>query len=185
MKLKHIALVAALMSGGILTATPINAADNVDKAAMRQAGGQVAEQDKKFALEAGKIGMAEVAAGKQAAEKGTAPVKEFGQHMVQDHGMANKKLMQIAEDKGIQLPQQVDKKHQKIMDKMADMSGANFDKEYLDAQVKDHKKAIKVFEKQAEDGKDPALKQFAAETLPTLQEHLKMAQDLRKKMAKA
>lgn len=99
--------------------------------------------------------------------------------------MANKKLMQIAEDKGIQLPQQVDKKHQKIMDKMADMSGANFDKEYLDAQVKDHKKAIKVFEKQAEDGRDPALKQFAAETLPTLQEHLKMAQDLRKKMAKA
>lgn len=185
MKIKHIALIVALMSGGVLVTAPVNVAAQAEKAATRNAGSQVAAQDKKFAMESAKIGMAEVAAGKMASEKGTAPVKEFGQHMVQDHSMANKKLMQLAADKGIQLPQQIDAKHQKMMDKMTGMSGAKFDKEYLDAQVKDHKKAIKLFEKQAEDGKDAGLKQLAVETLPTLQNHLKMAQDLQKKMSKA
>ncbi|MBC7945193.1 MAG: DUF4142 domain-containing protein [Burkholderiales bacterium] len=184
MKLTHIALVAALMSGGILIAAPINAAGNdnkaADKGAMQQAGGQVAEQDKKFAMQAAKLGLAEVAMGKVAQQKGTDPVKKFGEHMVQEHSKANEKLMQIAQEKGIQLPQQIDERAQTKMDKLSGMAGAKFDKSYLNAQVKDHKKAVKLFEKQARDGKDAALKQFAAQTSPTLQEHLKMAEDMEK-----
>lgn len=179
MKLNHIALAAALMTAGLATTASISAADKADRAANQQAD-QLARQDKKFAMEAAKIGMAEVSAGKLAQQRGTDPVKKFGEHMVQDHTQANDKLMQIAGQKGIQLPQQADKNAQKKMDKLSDLSGAKFDKEYLQAQVKDHKKAVDLFEKQAKNGKDAELKQFAAQTLPTLQEHLKMAQDMEK-----
>lgn len=187
MNRRTLGLVATLTFGGVLLpmSAQVGAQDKAavpDRSAMQKDSAKLSKQDKKFAMEAATIGMAEVAAGKLAGQNGTAPVKEFGQHMVKDHSMANDKLMQLASGKGIELPQQVDKKHQKMADKMAKLSGAKFDKEYVDAQIKDHKKAIKLFEEQAEDGKDPALNQFAQETLPTLQAHLKMAQDLQKKI---
>lgn len=64
--------------------------------------------------------------------------------------------------------------------KLSKLSGANFDREYMKNMVSDHKKDISDFKSEARKAKDPDVKQFAASTEPTLEEHLKLAQSAEK-----
>jgi putative membrane protein len=98
--------------------------------------------------------------------------------MVQDHGKANDELKQVASTKGITLPTEPDSAHKKEMDRLGKLSGADFDREYMKHAVSDHKKDVSEFEKQAKSAKDTDLKSFAEKTLPTLQEHLKLAESV-------
>jgi putative membrane protein len=60
---------------------------------------------------------------------------------------------------------------------LAKLSGADFDKRYISDMISDHKAAIKEFQKEADKGKDSDIKQFASKTLPTLKEHLQLAEN--------
>ena len=140
-------------------------------------GGSIAAADKAFATKAAIGGLAEVQMGQLAQQKGSSDqVKQFGSRMVDDHTKANDELKQIASSKGIALPTDLDAKHKSKMDKMQKLSGAQFDKAYMDDMVADHKEDVADFRKEANSGKDSDIKAFAAKTLPTLQDHLKMAQ---------
>jgi len=133
--------------------------------------------DKAFVEKAAVGGLAEVNMGKMALEKGSSDqVKQFGARMVEDHSKANDELKQIASSKGITLPTDLDAKHKAKMDKMQKLSGAQFDRAYMDDMVADHKQDVAEFKKEASSGKDSDVKAFAAKTLPTLEDHLKMAQ---------
>lgn len=137
----------------------------------------VAGSDRKFIEKAAAGSMLEVELGKLAQERGSdAKVKEFGARMVQDHGKAVDELKQMASDKSLKLPDQANSSQQKETQKFAKLSGADFDRKYASAMVKDHKKDIAEFEKASKSAKDPQVKEFAGKTLPTLREHLKMAQ---------
>jgi putative membrane protein len=140
----------------------------------------LSSSDQKFMMEAAMAGMEEVEIGKLAAQRGsTDAVKQFGQRMVDDHTKANQELMQIASTKGVTLPTALDDKHQADVTKMSQLSGAEFDRAYLkESGVKDHRKALKLFQSEADKGKDADLKAFAAKTLPTIQEHLSMAEQM-------
>ena len=136
-----------------------------------------ASPDSAFVKEAAAGGVAEVDRGKLAQEKASNDqVKQFGSRMVQDHSKANDELKQVAGVKGVQLPAGPDAKAQAEMKKMQGLSGPAFDKHYMDHMVADHKQDIAAFEKEAKSGKDPEVKAFAAKTLPTLKEHLQLAQ---------
>ena len=146
------------------------------------AAGQTA--DSKFVMDAAKGGMMEVEMGRMASDHATNPdVKQFAQRMVTDHTKANEELKTIASRKGITLPASIDASEKAKIDKMSKMSGGAFDKAYMDDMVKDHKKDVAEFRKQANGGKDADIKGFASKTLPTLEEHLKMAQDTHAKVA--
>jgi putative membrane protein len=137
--------------------------------------------DQAFVLEAAKGGMAEVELGKLAAEKGSSPeVKKFGQRMADDHGKANTELKSLAQNKGINLPAAPDSKGEGLHDRLSKLSGAEFDKAYMKAMVSDHKKDVNAFRKESQSGKDPEVKAWAAKTLPTLEDHLKMAEQTNK-----
>ena len=86
--------------------------------------------------------------------------------------------MTLASSKGITLPTTLDDKHQKELTKMSAMSGAEFDRAYSKNMLSDHKKDVSEFEKESTRATDPDLKAFAAKTLPTLQQHLQLAQAL-------
>jgi putative membrane protein len=132
--------------------------------------------DTKFATDAAQGGMAEVQLGQLAAQKASnADVKAFGQHMIDDHTKANDELKSVAEKEGMTLPTSLDPKDQALMSKLQNLSGPAFDKAYMKAMVSDHEKDVKEFQKEANDGKDPQLKDFASKTLPVLQSHLDMA----------
>jgi putative membrane protein len=77
------------------------------------------------------------------------------------------------------------KDHQMAMDRLSKLSGAEFDREYIKMDLKDHKKTIELFEKQARSGRDAELKAFAEKTLPTLREHHQMARDIAGKVGVA
>lgn len=128
-----------------------------------------------FWTKAAASGMAEVAMGKLASSKAVnAEVKKFGQMMVNDHTKANNELKALADKKGVNLPTAPDPLHQKNMDELGAMSGAEFDREYVRMQIMDHEAAVDLFESQAESDADAEAKQFAAKNLPVLRQHLEM-----------
>lgn len=128
--------------------------------------------------------MAEVAAGQMAASKAqSTEVKDFANRMVSDHGKAGDELKALATAKNATLPSDVDKDQKAAADKLSKTAaGIAFDKAYLQQMVKDHEGAVAAFTKTSKDAKDPDLKSWAAKTLPTIQDHLKMAKDLAGKM---
>jgi putative membrane protein len=135
--------------------------------------------DTEFAKKAAQGSMAEVEAGKLAVSNGqSAEVKKFGQRMVDDHSKANEDLKAAAAKQNIDLPTSVSPKQKQDADKLAKLKGAEFDKEYSSMMLKDHEKDVAEFKKEAASGSDPAIKAFAQKTLPTLEMHLKMAQEM-------
>jgi putative membrane protein len=152
------------------------AATTTDKSSDKS---KLSSGDQKFVTEALKHGMAEVELGKLASEKASNDaVKQFGQKMAEDHGKAGDELKKIAQDKGVRPPTAMDDKHKKLHDRLAKLSGAQFDRAYMDEMVKDHRSDVKEFQKQAKSAKDEDVKAFAAKTLPTLQDHLKQAESV-------
>jgi|SRR4051812_54678 putative membrane protein len=151
------------------------------------AGPAVAQSaDQSFAREAAIGGMAEVDLGNLAKDKGSnADVKQFGDRMATDHGKANEELKQWAQQKKVTLPTEIDAKHKATRDRLAKLSGDAFDKAYMRDMVADHQHDVAAFKHEAASGKDPDLKAWAAKTLPTLQDHLKMAQDTAAKVGAA
>jgi putative membrane protein len=135
--------------------------------------------DKDFVREAAQGSAAEVALGRMAQEKGSSDaVKEFGKRMVDDHSKAEEELRQVAQMAKLDVRSDMPKKAKKAQDKLSKLSGADFDRAYAKMMVSDHKEDIKAFEREAHSGAVPAVKDFAAKTLPTLQEHLKLAEQL-------
>jgi putative membrane protein len=145
----------------------------------------VKSTDKSFLKDAYEDGLAEVEAGKLAVAKASnSDVKAFGEHMVTDHSKANAELKTLADAKKVEVPTEpstVAKGKAKLLESK---SGADFDKAYVSAMVSDHEKAVEAFAKAANKGEDADVKAFAAKTLPTLQGHLKMAQELQAKVGK-
>jgi len=141
--------------------------------------------DEGFVMKASAAGLAEVNAGLAASKRASsAEVKEFAERMVKDHGKANKELLALADKKRIRVARTMDAKHSAAIDKMIKLSGGDFDREYMEGQVKDHEKAVELFEKQSKSGKDAELKEWAEKTLPTLKEHLKIAKDVKDKVGR-
>jgi len=130
-----------------------------------------------FVREAAIGGLAEVELGQLAAQKASsADVKQFAQRMVTDHGKANTELKSLAQKKNITVPTELDAKHKQTIEKLSKLSGPAFDRAYMDEMRKDHKKDVSEFKQQSMKGSDPELKAWAATILPTLQEHMQMAE---------
>jgi putative membrane protein len=138
-----------------------------------------------FLKEAAQGGMAEVQLSQLAAQKASrADVKSFAEKLVTDHSNANDEVKALAARKNIDLPMALDAKHKATHDKLASLSGAAFDRAYLDAMLADHRTDVAEFKRQSTMNQDPDVKAWAAKTLPTLEEHLKQVQALSKDGAK-
>src|SRR6478672_8230657 len=154
------------------TPTPTKADKTTDHAATA---------DHAFVTQAAKGGLAEVQLGQLAADKASSDeVKKFGQRMVTDHSKANDELKSLAQSKNVTLPTDLDPKDKATHDRLAKLSGAAFDRAYMQHMLADHRKDVNEFKKESTSGKDSDVKAWASKTLPTLEEHLKLAQDANK-----
>lgn len=129
----------------------------------------------------------EVQSGKLASDKAkNEGVKEFGEQMVEDHSETTDELMELINDENIdvQPPTKLDEKHQANLDKLKDVSGAKFDQTYIPMQVLAHEEAVNLFQDYSKSGDNDALKEWTADTLPTLKDHLKQARQLNEKLSK-
>lgn len=152
-------------------ASPTPRMDNANMNTNRAAMGDDAD----FMNEADLSGMAEIELSKLAQTKAqNAEVKKFAAMMVADHTKAGSELKALGAKKDFKPAMELDSAHKSMLEKLKGLSGMDFDKEYVEAMVDDHEDAVDLFKSQAESGKDPELKAFAAKTLPKLEEHLKM-----------
>jgi len=141
--------------------------------------------DQNFVKKAAEGGMAEVELGNLAKEKASSPeVKQFGERMVTDHTKANEQLKTLASEKGVTLPTSLDAKDEATKDRLSKLSGERFDRAYMNDMVKDHTKDVSEFKKESAAAKDPDIKSFASQTLPTLEDHLKEARQIAPKERK-
>ena len=141
----------------------------------------VPHADAAFMKKAAESGLAEVEASKIASTKAAnTQVKGFATQMVDDHSKANDELKALAASKDVKLPTEpgmADRAKIKLLD---GREGGSFDKHYADSfGVKAHEDTVRLFEKEAKDGKDAEVKAWAEKTLPTLRHHLEMARDLK------
>ena len=135
--------------------------------------------DQTFVAKAASDGLHEVELGKLAQSNGQSEdVKKFGERMVTDHTKSNMELKEIAKGAGIEVPSQIMPEHQKHIEQFSKLRGAAFDAQYGKHMVEDHQKAIALFERASREARNPELKGFATKSLPTLKEHLAMAQKL-------
>lgn len=145
-----------------------------------------ASPDHIFMTKAAEGGMAEVELGKLAKEKGSNDaIKNFGQHMVDDHSKANDEMKDLASKKNVTLPSALNAKDQATKERLSKLSGEAFDRAYIRDMVADHRVDVAEFRHEANGGKDPDVKAWAAKTLPTLENHLKMAEDTERQIGAA
>jgi putative membrane protein len=110
-------------------------------------------------------------------------VKKFGQRMMGDHTKAGGELKRAAAQDNIALPDDVSAKDKGTYDSLSKLSGAAFDRAYARDMVKDHEEEIADFNREANGGKNATIKDFATQTLPTLQDHLKEAKEMRQNVS--
>jgi putative membrane protein len=143
------------------------------------ANGGVPTADRTFMDKAAQGGMAEVELGQLAEQNGQSQeVKEFGKRMVTDHTKANDELKQLAQQKGVALPTTLDKKDEATKERLSKLQGATFDQAYMRDMVMDHKKDVAEFKRESTSAHDPDLKNWAGQTLPTLESHLQQAEKI-------
>ena len=158
-----------------------------------------------FAEKAAYAGNAEVKLGQLAIERSQDPaVKEFAQMMVRDHSKAGNELKQAVKTHDISAPAGLDPEHQQLYDRLSRLRGAEFDREYMKAMVEGHTKVRSMLAGRTKESRgtmdrnrgigtsgtagsstqlDIAVNQWASRSLPTVEEHLRKAQDLEGKLS--
>jgi putative membrane protein len=132
--------------------------------------------DKLFIRQAAIGGQAEVELGKLAQQKGNSEsVRDFGKRMVSDHSKAYDQLMHLHQDADPSIPKEPDPEHKRIRDALNKASGKNFDIVYLASQMQAHQKTANLLLWAISFGQSAELTKYAANTLPTVMEHLEIA----------
>jgi putative membrane protein len=165
----------------VLLAGPALAQSVGEKTGVNSALGVTPSTDD-FVKEVATSDMFEIESNKLGEQKGTAQEKTFARQMVTDHTKTTGELKSMVESGKVKatLPTALDSSHQSKLDKLKSASGKDFSSDFDSYQVSAHKDAVSLFERYAKGGDNPELKDWAGKTLPTLQHHLEMAQELGK-----
>jgi putative membrane protein len=139
--------------------------------------GKLSAADQRFMTDAIQGDLSEIKMGELAQQKGKSEAaKQFGQMLQQDHSQHLDKAKALAQQSGMVAPSEPDAKQKSMYDRLSKLDGAKFDREFARAMVSDHKEDIAKYKKEA--GTKGPLADFAQQTLPTLEKHLKTAEDL-------
>lgn len=185
----------ALLAAGLLWGQVMNSPQGQYPQAQRPPGLNPGAQDQTmpspvfsdedFAKDAAEGGMAEVKLGQLAEDQGSSDVvKSFGKRMVEDHSKANDQLKEVALREKMKLPTELNKKNEKTYARLSALSGDAFDRAYARDMVRDHQNDIAAFKQEVSSGQNAAIKNFALQTLPTLEDHLKMAREMEQTLGK-
>lgn len=149
-------------------------------------GGQPSASAKEFVEKAGTSGLAEVEMGELGAQKArSGQVKAFSKQVVADHKKANEELQTAIKGKGLQVPSSLSAMHKTTMEKFHQQdAGKDFDRDYMEQMVADHKSDVELFEAAADNEKlDIELRGYAKRILPTLRDHLTQAQTIESRLS--
>jgi putative membrane protein len=149
-----------------------------DRTAMRSDSRAPTNADQRFVAAALASGDHEVEMGRVASTRAQSEnVRDYGRMMMLDHQRAGDELRRLAERVDY-TPEPQGTKNRYPDDSSIYQRGADYDREYIQWMVQDHRKTISLFEAQARNGSDPELVAYANRTLPTLRAHLEAAEQL-------
>ncbi|MES2278760.1 MAG: DUF4142 domain-containing protein [Bacteroidota bacterium] len=192
--------VAGLSACGSSTKNASDAADSANKSTIAQtdsankavvanadsankAKTELKEDASKFLVKSYESGLFEIALSKLAETNGlNADVKHLAAQLVTAHTGINDQMLAIAESANFKLPGDVDSDHAKTLADAAKLTGANFDKKYMDVIVSGHEKSVDNYKDAYKDLSDGDTKSFAGKTLPMIQDHLQMAKKVKERI---
>lgn len=144
---------------------------------------EMTNEDKEFVTTAGMSGLAQMQMANLALQKASnAEVKAFAQRMIADHTNPNAEIAELATTKGLALATELSGEPKSALEHLTSLSGAEFDKAYMQHMVEDHEKDVAAFDKASTSATDADLKAWAGRTLPTLKAHLEMAKQTARKV---
>lgn len=165
------------LPGGSTNAKTGSVGDTMGDAQSRQ-------MDKRFLNQVTQGSMLNVAMGKLAAEKSSNDaVKQFAQKMATDHERGLEFFKRVAAKDGVTVSDTLDSQHKERLDKLAKLSGPDFDRAYVKDQLKAHQRMVSYFESEADNGTETAAKKMATNMLPAVQKHLDEAKELNKSLS--
>jgi putative membrane protein len=167
-------LLAAVSVSALLAAAPAWAQNTTT------GNRSLSQQDRTFIHEVGAGNLAEVELGQLAEQKATRPaIKEFGRWMYTDHElMGNKWLAAILQDERESFQPTLTAEQTQLKQKLEGLSGTQFDQQYVQHMLQDHVKTVPVFEKEAKEGHNPAIRAYAQDMTPVLEQHLAEVREL-------
>ena len=135
--------------------------------------------DRKFVRAVAGDSLIGIALGQLAAEKAaSATVKHFGQRVASERTAIHESLRKIAEDKGVALPVARDPRRLAQVGQLAQLSGAAFDRAFMQGVLRDHARDVKEFQRHGDRLRDPDIKAWMLRALPGLQDSLRQARDI-------
>ncbi|MBF9127414.1 DUF4142 domain-containing protein [Plantactinospora sp. S1510] len=129
-------------------------------------------QDRQFLQSIHQVNLAEIATGNLAKQKGTSQeVKDLGGRFVTDHTQLDQKVQSVASSGALTLPNKVTSEQQAVMNQLQNVSGADFDTQWITSQLTAHTQAMQLVQAELTQGSDPSAKQVAQQAAPVLQAH--------------
>jgi putative membrane protein len=140
-------------------------------------GGEVASPDDlAFVRQATESSRKEVNAARNAVPQLKEPeLKKIAEMLVTDHTGANMKLAKLAESKGWPVPAP-----QPAAAPPSGAASGDFDTAWTAEMIAGHERSIALYRAQAQNGEDKDLRNYARETLPTIERHLAELRRLQK-----
>jgi putative membrane protein len=133
-------------------------------------------QDKLFVRQISIGNRAEMDLAKLAQSKGSdAGVKDFASRMEKEHSASLDRALKAGRTAKMDLPKEVDAEHKRIRNELNALSGADFDRAYLTAQMQDHQKTANLLLWHLSYGQNAELIRYSADTLPAVLDHLEHA----------
>ena len=144
-----------------------------------------ADADREFVEEMIADSNAEVELGRLVRDKSkNRQVREFAAMMIEDHRKAGMELKQAASTADITTTPSAGaaEDHNELEERLSKLSGAEFDREYIQAMIDDHQEAVDAAQEKADGAANAQVKQWAANTLPTLRKHLDQAKRIQENL---
>lgn len=144
------------------------------------AASSLSQEDRDMIEDLAQANIAAIETGQLALTKSQNPqVREYAQKMIDDHGMAQQELRQMAQAKGMTLPQETDLAHKTVSGALRLLSGETFASQYINrVGVDDHRRTVELLQKAQSQARDTELKALAGRMLPVVQGHLDMARQV-------
>ncbi|MDB6031830.1 MAG: outer membrane protein [Verrucomicrobiales bacterium] len=135
--------------------------------------------DRLFIFKAAEDSLLEITLGQLAQTNSTnSAVQQFGARLVADHTNTLAQAQPLATNLGVTLPTTLNAEAQQLVQNLAALTGADFDKAFLEASIASHKKDIGLFEKAALRGRNAEVRAFARNNIPVLATHLAITLEL-------
>ncbi len=105
-------------------------------------------------------------------------VKRFGARMVADHQKARQEVQHLASKGGLQLVNQTSESHTAMKNQLDQASGKGFDRAYIGLILQEHAMDMKELEQRAREEKNQEVRQWAAEAVSVVKDHLAQAKTI-------